>query len=367
MKQFLAFVKKEFFHILRDPRTMLILLAMPVVQILLFGFALSTDVQNVRVAILTPKTTVDVNRIAFCLGQTSHFDFWGYLHTETDADSLLRNGLADAVLAFNGAPTPQHPFGKEVCIILNGADPNTASMQNTYIAQMIQNTLLRMQEEKGESRPKVQAGIRLLYNPQMKSSYNFVPGIMGMIMILICAMMTSVAIVREKETGTMEILLVSPMKPLVIMVAKMVPYFLLACVNLATILLLARYVLDIPIAGSLFWIIAISLIYILLALAFGLLISTLVETQVAAMLISAIVLMMPIILLSGMIFPRESMPSILQYVSNIIPTTWYISAMRKLMIQGVDISAVIKELCILSGTLATILFAAVHKFKIRLE
>ncbi len=201
----------------------------------------------------------------------------------------------------------------------------------------------------------------------MKSAYNFVPGVMGLILMLICAMMTSISIVREKETGTMEVLLVSPVKPLFIILAKAVPYFVLSFVNLITILLLSVYVLHVPVAGSLFWLIAVSLLFIFVSLALGLLISTVTRTQVAAMLVSGLMLMMPTMLLSGMIFPIESMPAILQGISTVIPARWYIQAVRKLMIEGVDISLVLTEIGILTVMAVLLITVSFKKFKNRLE
>ena len=208
---------------------------------------------------------------------------------------------------------------------------------------------------------------RMLYNPQMKSAYNFVPAIMGMLLMLVCAMMTSISIVREKERGTMEVLLVSPTRPLMIIVAKVVPYLVLAFLILTAILLMSTYVLGVPLHGSLFWIFAISTIYILLALSLGLLVSNIAKTQLAALLLSAMVLLMPIIMLSGMVFPIESMPRILQYVSAIIPTRYYISAMRKLMIMGTGIGQVFRELTTLLGMLVILLLLSLTRFNKRLE
>lgn len=200
----------------------------------------------------------------------------------------------------------------------------------------------------------------------MKSAYNFVPGVMGLLLILICALMTSVSIVREKETGTMETLLVSPVKPVYIIFSKMVPYFTISCFNYITILALAYFVLDVPMAGSIFWLTAASLIYITLALALGLFISTLVEHQATAMVFSVILLMLPVIMLSGMIFPVESMPALLQWVSNIVPAKWYISITRKLMVQGVEFRYIIKELAILAGMTAFMIMIALKNLKNRL-
>ena len=217
------------------------------------------------------------------------------------------------------------------------------------------------------SAARLTSDIKLLYNPQMKSAYNFVPGVMGLILMLICAMMTSISIVREKETGTMEVLLVSPVKPLFLILAKAVPYFVLSFVNLITILLLSVFVLDVPVVGSLFWLITVSLLFIFVSLALGLLISSVTRTQVAAMLVSGLMLMMPTMLLSGMIFPIESMPLILQWISDILPARWYIQAVRKLMIEGVPVVLVYKEIGILLLMATVLITISIKKFKYRLE
>ena len=239
--------------------------------------------------------------------------------------------------------------------IVDGADPNMAQQWSTYANAVITN-------------PK--GGVintKLLYNPQMKSTYNFVPAIMGMLLMLICAMMTSISIVREKEKGTMEVLLVSPTQPLMIIIAKVIPYLILAFLILIIILLMSVFLFGVPVQGSLFWIFSISTLYILLALSLGLLISNIAKTQLVALLMSAMVLLMPIIMLSGMVFPVESMPQILQYISAVIPTRYYIIAMRKLMIMGVGIEEVLNETLILAGMLIVLLSLSLAMFKKRLE
>lgn len=207
----------------------------------------------------------------------------------------------------------------------------------------------------------------MLYNPQMKSAYNFVPAIMGMLLMLICAMMTSISIVKEKERGTMEVLLVSPVRPLLVIIAKAVPYLVLAFAILVTILLMARFVLNVPLQGSLFWIVAVSVLYILLALSLGLLISNIAQTQLVALLLSAMVLLMPVVMLSGMMFPIESMPTILQWIAAVVPPRYYIDAMRKLMIMGVGIGEVMKEVAVLSIMAAVLLAVSLKMFNTRLE
>ncbi len=353
MKQFVSFVIKEAKHILRDKRTMLILFGMPVVMMLLFGFAISTDVKNVRTVMVTSQADHMTRMAADRLAASEYFTIVGTVGTPQEAELLIRGQKADMAVVFG------HDFASKksgVQLIVDGSDPNMAQQWGTYAQQVMAN-------------PQQMAPVntKMLYNPQMRSAYNFVPAIMGMLLMLVCAMMTSISIVREKEKGTMEVLLVSPVKPLMVIVAKAIPYLVLAFGILITILLMAQFVLDVPLAGSLFWILAVSTLYILLALSLGLLISNVAQTQLVALLLSAMVLLMPVVMLSGMMFPVESMPKILQWISAVVPPRYYIDAMRKLMIMGVGISEITKEVAILGGMTAVLLTVALKKFKTRLE
>lgn len=367
MKQFIAFVRKEFYHIFRDRRTMLILLGMPIVQIILFGFAITTEVKNVRVAVLDPSNDVITRRIIDRMDASEYFSVTRRFYSPGDIDHFFRRGDIDMVLVFSERFSDNlYTGGASVQIVSDATDPNMATMQAGYAMNIISATGQEMLPP-GMQASAIVPQLKLLYNPQMKSAYNFVPGVMGLILMLICAMMTSISIVREKETGTMEILLVSPVKPLFIILAKAVPYFVLSFVNLVTILLLSVYVLGVPVAGSLFWLVVVSLLFIFVSLALGLLISTVTHTQVAAMLVSGLMLMMPTMLLSGMIFPIESMPAILQAISAVLPARWYIQAVRKLMIEGVDISLVLAEISILAVMAVILIAVSFKKFKHRLE
>ena len=352
MKQFISFVIKETKHIMRDKRTMLLLFGMPLVLMLLFGFAIRTDVRNVRTVVVMANADHATRKAVERLSQSEYFTIVNTVATPQEAERIMRNQKADMTVVFGQDYASKH---SGIQLIVDGADPNMAQQWTSYASQVITNP------------PSSMVNLRMLYNPQMKSAYNFVPAIMGMLLMLVCAMMTSISIVREKERGTMEVLLVSPTRPLMIIVAKAVPYLVLAFVILIVILLMAKYVLGVPLVGSLFWIFLISIVYILLALSLGLLISNVANTQLVALLMSAMVLLMPIVMLSGMIFPIESMPTILQWVSAIVPTRYYISAMRKLMIMGVGIEQVFTELVILSGMLVGLLSLSLATFKKRLE
>lgn len=367
MKQFIAFVRKEFYHIFRDRRTMLILLGMPVVQIILFGFAITTEVKNVRVAVLDPSNDVVTRSIIDRMDASEYFTITSRLHSPAEVEQSFKRGDVDMALVFSESFSDNLYTGDaRVQIISDATDPNMATMQAGYATNILSKAGQEMLPP-GVHASTIIPQIKLLYNPQMKSAYNFVPGVMGLILMLICAMMTSISIVREKETGTMEVLLVSPVKPLFIILAKAVPYFVLSFVNLTTILLLSVYVLHVPVAGSLLWLILVSLLFIFVSLALGLLISTVTRTQVAAMLASGLMLMMPTMLLSGMIFPVESMPAILQGISSLLPARWYIQAVRKIMIEGVDISLVLTEISILAVMAMVLITLSFKKFRDRLE
>ena len=322
MKQFIAFVRKEFYHIFRDRRTMLILLGMPVIQIILFGFAITTEVKNVRLAVLDPSNDVMTRKIIDKLDASEYFTVARRFHSPQEMDLAFRKNVVDMALVFGEHFTDGLYSGDaRVQLVVDATDPNMSTTQMNYAAGIIAAAGQEMLPP-NISMGRLAPDIKLLYNPQMKSAYNFVPGVMGLILMLICAMMTSISIVREKETGTMEILLVSPVKPLFIILAKAVPYFVLSFVNLITILLLSVFVLDVPVVGSLFWLVIVSLLFIFVSLSLGLLISSVTRTQVAAMLASGLILMMPTMVLSGMIFPVESMPLVLQIISDLIPARW---------------------------------------------
>lgn len=360
---FLSFVKKESLHILRDRRTMLVVVLIPIVLTVLFGFAISTEVNNIRVAVVAPNRTDGVKNAVERLAQNNYFTFCGYVDN-SQIDALLRSSKVNAVVIF-AADFDQRmmqavsglPSTPVIQLILDASNVNTAGAATAYLQSVLLGT--QSQQSMFET--------RMLFNPQMKSAFNFVPGIMGLIFILVCAMMTSVSIVREKETGTMEVLLVSPVRPFKIIFAKMTPYFAISCVVLVMILLLARYLLGVPMSGGVAGIFSLSLLYLILSLSLGLLVSTIANTQVTALLISAMVMMMPILMLSGMLFPIENMPVFFRAISHIIPARWYIDAIRKMMIQGVSLADVWQDCAILLGMTVLLLGVSLKKFNNKLE
>ena len=359
MKEFWSFIIKETQHIMRDRRTMMILFGMPIILMLIFGFAISTDVRNVRTVVVMSQIDHQTQRMINALDESEYFKVLYKVHTPAEAEQLIRNQKADMGIVFSTDFASKHGG---VQLITDGTDPNMAQQYNNYASQIMGTQLMNVMQKKVPSA----IALKMLYNPQMKSSYNFVPGIMGILLMLICAMMTSISIVREKERGTMEVLLVSPVRPFLIILAKAVPYLVLAFVVLLAILLMSRFVLFVPIAGSLWLILLVSTIYIFMALSLGLLISTIAKTQMAALLMSAVMLLMPCTMLSGMMFPIESMPHVLQWVAALIPPRYYISAMRKLLIMGVSFRYVLPEVITLLGMTTLFLTVALLKFNKRL-
>lgn len=359
MKQLSAFVRKEFYHIFRDVRTMMILLAMPVVLIIIFGYAITTEIKRVPIAILDQSRDEVTTRLAARLGASDYFDLYAMPHDEAEAEALFRQGKVRLVVVF--PPQFASTRDAQVQIQADATDPNEATQLSGYATAIIAAGSQMNRRDSG-----VTPVVHLLYNPLMKGAYNFVPGVMGLILILICAMMTSVGIVKEKEIGTMEVLLVSPLKPIYIVLAKATPYLLLSMVNIATILSLSYFLLEVPIAGSLTLLVLVSILYAIVSLCLGLLISTIADTQQAAMLISGMALMLPVMLLSGMMFPIENMPPILQWLSNIVPAKWYIIAVKDVMIKGLPAVAILKEIGILALMAVVLIAWSVKRFKIRL-
>lgn len=367
MKQFLSFVKKEFHHIFRDLRTMFILLAMPVAQIIIFGFALTNEVKNSRIIVWDQSKDAATTSLMEQIEASNYFELDREIYSAGEIERSFKKGKVKLALIF-----PPHfnedllHFNKaQVQLIADASDPNVANTLTNYASAIIMDYQNRITNER-KLPYTIATEIRMLYNPELKGAYNFVPGVMAMVLLLVCTMMTAITIVREKEMGTMEVMLVSPMKPFRIVLAKAVPYLLLSSVNITSILLLSVYVLDVPVNGSLVLLVAESLLFTLVSLSLGLLISSRAASQQTAMFISLVALFLPTVMLSGFMFPIENMPLPLRTVSNIVPAKWYYSIVRSVMIKGVGLHAVWKETLILAGMFIFFLSLAIKNFKIRL-
>ena len=368
MKRFIGFIKKEFYHIFRDRRSLFILFGMPIAQIMLFGFAITNEINNVDIAILDKSKDVTTQEIINKISSSKYFSNKQLIENEAEIASVFKKGKVKAVLIF------ENDFSKNlikennatVQIITDATDPNTANTISNYTNSILQ----KYQQELNKDIQmvyQIMPQTKMVYNPELKSVFMFVPGVMTIILMLVSAMMTSISITREKELGTMEILLVSPLKPFQVIIGKVVPYIFLSVINAIVIIVLSIFIFKMPVQGSLFLLGAESTLFIINALSLGILISTISETQQTAMMISLMGLMLPVILLSGFIFPISSMPSILQILSNIIPAKWFIIILKGIMLKGVGISLVWKETMILLGMTVFFIVLSIKKYKIRLE
>ncbi len=367
MKQFLIFIKKETFHILRDKRTLLILFGMPVMQILIFGFALTNEVKNSRIAVFDQAKDEASVQLISRIEASRYFEIQRNLSSYKEIEKTFKSGkIRLAVVLPAGFKNDlTHNNKAQVQIIADASDPNIATTLTNYATAII----IDYQDEMNEHLKlpyTITTQMRMLYNPQLKGAYNFVPGVMAMVLMLVCTMMTSISIVREKETGTMEVLLVSPLRPVLVVIAKAIPYLLLSIINIASILLLSVFVLGLPIQGSLTLLVAESILFTITSLSLGLFISAITQSQQTAMLISLMGMFMPTIIFSGFMFPVENMPVVLQIISNAIPAKWFYYIVKEVMIKGLDIQAVWKETLILIAMTVFLLGVSIKKYNIRL-
>jgi ABC-2 type transport system permease protein len=368
MKRFIGFVTKEFYHIYRDKRTLFILFGMPIAQIMLFGFAITNEINNINIAILDQSKDVTTQKIIAKINASKYFVVKQNISHENEIKNVFKKGKVKAVLVFENHFIKNLETKKQakVQVITDATDPNIANTVTNYVNAILQNYTQQLNRDKSTSY-SIQTQTQLYYNPELKSVFNFVPGVMTIILMLVSAMMTSISITREKELGTMEVLLVSPLKPFQVIIGKVFPYIFLSIINAMIIVLLGYFVFKMPIVGSLFLLAFESILFIITALSLGILISTIADSQQTAMMISLFGLMLPVIILSGFIFPISSMPLPMQIISNIIPAKWFIIIVKAVMLKGASVSIIWKETLILIGMTALYILLSIKKYKIRLE
>ncbi|MBP6827700.1 MAG: ABC transporter permease [Saprospiraceae bacterium] len=365
--RFRAFITKEFRHILRDRRTMLILFGMPVMQVLLFGFVLSNEIKNAAIAVLDPSKDAESIALTDKLVSSGYFRLEKTLVSAEELEPAFRTGKIKMAMVF-----PDHfakdlqTGGAQLQLLGDASDPNTATTLVNY-ANAIVADFQQGKNTGAPGQPLIRTETRMRYNPEQKAVFNFVPGVMTLILMLVSAMMTSITIAREKELGTMEVLLVSPLKPIQIILGKTMPYLALSLLNAAVIVLLGLLVFGMPMRGSVLLLAGECMLYMFVALSLGIFISTRAKDQMTAMFMSALGLLMPTMLLSGFIFPRESMPQILQVIGVAIPATWFNTIVKGIMIKGVGLEVLWKQTLILGGMALVFLALSMKNFKDRLE
>jgi ABC-2 type transport system permease protein len=348
MKQLFTFIRKEYYHVTRDRKTLIMLFGLPIMLILLFGFALTNEIKNAQIVICDYAQDQTSQEIINKIKASKSFKVEKVILNEDQIYTAFKKGKIKMAVVFpeNLNSDLVHLNKAQIQVIADASDPNNAAILTTYItsiiadyqASLLQNTSLPLQ---------IIPEVRMLYNPELKGATDFVPGIMALVLVLICVLMTSVSLVKEKEMGTMELLLVTPMNPFLMIIAKAVPYFFISLVNLVFILLLSVYLLDLPFNGSLLLFFAESSVLIITALSLGLLVSSITSSQQTAMLISLLGMMLPTMIFTGFLFPIENMPWPLRVVSNIVPSKWYYIIVKDVMIKGLGFTFIWKETLIL--------------------
>ncbi|MEN2435183.1 ABC transporter permease [Weeksellaceae bacterium A-14] len=368
MKQLLPFIYKEFLHVFRDRRVLLILFGMPVVQVILFGFALSNEIKNTKIALFDQDKTSASQQLSQKINENQYFDIAENLTSSKEFENSFKSGDIRLMVNIPEGFSENLNNGQKTSIqlIADGTDINLANQISSYLGNIITSFYAEHQMVASQSY-SVTPEIRMFYNPQLKGAPNFVPGVMAMVLLIVCVMMTAIAIVKEKETGTMEILLVSPMKPVYIIISKAVPYFVISVFILTAIITLSVTLLDMPVNGSLLLLYFVSFIYIMTSLFLGILISIQSKTQQQAMLLSLMGMMLPTLILSGYMFPVENMPKPLQIMSNIVPATWYYKMIKNIMIKGTGLEEIWRQLLVLTGMMMLLFTISMKKFKKRLE
>lgn len=368
MKSFIGFIKKEFFHIFRDKRTMLILFGMPVMQLLLFGYVVTNEIKDAKIAILDRSKDAVTRKITQKILSSGYYKLEENIYTNTDIHEQFKKGKIALALIFENdfASKLEKEGNASVQIISDASEPNTSNLLVNYCNAIIAD-FNKKNNAQIASALQLIPEVKMMYNPGLKGVHMFIPGIMAMLLVLICAMMTSISITREKELGTMEVLLVSPLKPIQIIIGKVIPYIALSFFISLIILIIGYYIFEVPIVGSLALLLSITFLYIIVALSLGILISTRTSSQQTAMMLSQVALMLPSILLSGFIYPIENMPTILQWLCNIMPPTYYIDAVKGIMLKGVGLSYIWKHAAILTGMGIFFILLSIKNFIIRLE
>lgn len=370
MSQFLIFLRKEFIQMFRDVRTLMILFGLPITLVVLLGFALTNEIKDARIVVCDYAHDTYSRQIVQLLAANPNFIVEESLMSHEEIDRAFRSGRVKLAVVFPAGFRDQllHTRRSELQIVADASDPNTADLLTGYVESVVRGYASSLQSERAPTAPPlIDLNVRALYNPELRSAVNFVPGVIAFVLMMISVLMTSVSIVREKEFGTMEVLLVSPIAPMTLILSKLTPYLVLSLVNLAMILTLSATVLRVPIAGSLPLLIAESLLFILTALSLGLLISSSVRTQQAAILSSLIGLMVPTMLFTGFVFPIENMPLPLQLFANVVPSRWFYVIVKNVMIKGTGFAAVWRETLILATTTLVLLLAGYKKFNLRLS
>ncbi len=366
-KQLIAFIQKEFYHVFRDKKTLLIMFILPVFQVLIFGYAITNEVKNADLLVVNPSRSVEAEQIIHKIDQSEYFTLKKQSYTVANIEDYFKSGKINLALVFPVDFGVGGTKNNQVQLISDGTNPNLSKTVVYYIHVIMADYMVERGWIKSSLPLQIDVTYKMMYNPSLNDSMNTIPGVIALIMMIVCTTLTSVAVVREKEFGSMEVLLVSPFKPILVLVAKALPYLVLSIINLLLILGISHFVLGLPVNGSFWLLFAESILFIITCLAFGLLISNLTSSQAVAMLISMMGMLLPTLLFSGFLFPLDNMPLAYQWFSNLVPARWYFLVVKDVMIKGLSFAGIWKETSILLIMTIVLLLVSLRNFKIRLQ
>ncbi|QZE15610.1 ABC transporter permease [Halosquirtibacter laminarini] len=362
-KRVWGLIKKEFIHIFRDKRTLFMIFGIPLVEILLFGYVIRTDISNIQVGVVDRTHDQISQDICNKLEGSSYFDSVVKIDKIEDADRLFRQNKIQELIVFDLdlECSTVNREGGDIGIILDGSNPTVSQLILNYTSSVIGDYL------GVENHSLIRPQYRMVYNEELKSTYMFVPGVMALVLLLISAMMTAITLTKEKENHSFEMLLISPIRPIEVIIGKVTPYLILSFINGLLILVLSKLLFGLPFLGSNVLLFGVILLYILLSLSIGIFISVVADTQIVAMLFSLVVLLMPTMLLSGFIFPVANMPMILQWISNLMPAKWFIICFKGVVIQGFGLEGILKPFLVLLGMTLFFMVLSVKKYNVHLD
>ncbi|MFZ5518855.1 MAG: ABC transporter permease [Candidatus Zhuqueibacterota bacterium] len=366
-KRVFAIIKKEFRHIFRDTRSLLLAFLMPVMMIFLYGHAIKIDIKNINIGINDPDRSSASRELIANFSRSGYFTIVAYPNTTDEIEDLFLKRKIKAAIVF-----PQDFLSSisinqrtQVQVLIDGSDANTATIVMNYVE------IILASYSQGLNNSAMRAPIliepRVWYNPDLESGHFIVPGLVAVILMMICALMTSVTIAREKETGTMEQLLVSPIRPVEIIFGKVFPYIIIAFLDGAVVVAAAKLMFNVAIQGSLLMLVLLSIFYLYASLAIGVFISTRVKTQQVAMMGSLIITILPSLILSGFVFPIRSMPVVLKVLSYVVPAKYYINIIRGIILKGIGATYLWPNTIFLFALGTLLLMVSVARFKTSLD
>ncbi|MFY0544347.1 ABC transporter permease [Brevibacillus sp. H7] len=374
LSRYLSVVKKEIIQLKRDKPSLRIALLMPILLLVLFGYAVNTDVDHIATTVWDQSQTSESRELIRNFVNTEYFEVISYANSYREIEQMIDDGRADVAIVIppDYANKRDNDQPVSVQMLINGSDPNIARTAAANAQLIVQSKAFSIQETRlekqglGELELPLELRTRVLFNPNMKSIVFNIPGLIGLIMQNVTMILTAFSLVREKERGTMEQLIVTPIRPLELMLGKITPYVFIGFASFCVVLSLGTYWFGVPLKGSLWLLVCLSVLFLISTLTLGIFISTIAKTQLQAMQM-AFAFILPSVLLSGFMFPRDTMPVVIQWLGGIVPLTYFLEILRGIFLKGVGLDALWKDTLGMLSFFVLIISVAILRFRKRIE